>query len=138
MASRGQFHDSLDPRLGCGEPKNAVVGSDKTGAGASLDRDWRARSAYSGIDHDEKNRTRREIAPTLAQNDRAGDDCLGWNAVRDVDNRSVGGDRSDHTLHRTDIMVAIAEVGYDCERGTASRERRHRGSRPRNACLAQF
>jgi hypothetical protein len=35
-------------------------------------------------------------------------------------------------------MVAIAEVGYDCERGTASRERRHRDSRARNACHAQF
>src|SRR6266849_6031984 len=91
MAGRSQFHDSLDARLGCGEPKNSVVGSDKTGAAASLDRYWRARSADSGIDHYEKNCTRREIAPTLAQNYRTGDDCLGRDAVRDVDNRSVGG-----------------------------------------------
>src|SRR5712692_7430904 len=138
MAGRSQFHDSLDPRRGCGEPKNAVVGSDKASAGASVDRYRRALSADTGIDHRKENRERREITPTLAQNDRASDDRLGRDAVGDVYNRSRGGDRCDHALHRADIMVAIAEVGYDCERGTASRERRHRGSKPRIACLAQF
>ena len=35
-------------------------------------------------------------------------------------------------------MVAVTEVGYNRERKGASRERRHRSSRPRNIDVAQF
>src|ERR1019366_9402416 len=119
--------DSLYSGLVRGEPKQAIVGSDEAGADTSLDRNRRARGADSRIDNRKENRTRREVAPALAQSDRSGHDGLRRDAVSDVDHGCAGSDRRDDTLHRTGIMVAIAEVGYDCERERASRERRHHG-----------
>src|SRR5271166_4252179 len=128
MAERSEFHDALDAPFVCGQPEQAVVGSDETCAGASLDGNRRARRADAGIDDGEEDGARREIAPGFAQGDRAGDDALCNDTVSDVDHVGSGSDRRDYTLHRTDIVIAIAEVGYNRDRKGVllANERRHR------------
>src|SRR5271156_2673131 len=128
MEGRCEFHDALDAGFLGGEPEQTVVGSDEARAGASLDGDWRARGADAGIDHREEDGARREVAPGFAQRDRAGDDALCNDAVSDVDHVGSGSDRRDYALHRTDVVIAIAKVGYNGDRkgDSLSHKRRHR------------
>src|SRR5271154_2258014 len=128
MAGRCEFHDALDAGFLGGEPEQTVVGSDEARAGASLDGNRRARGADAGIDHCEEDGARRKIAPGFAQGDRAGDNALCNDSVSDVDHVGSGSNRRDHALHRTDIVIAIAEVGYNGDRKGVSfaNKRRHR------------
>src|ERR1700683_4001103 len=126
MAGRSEFHDALDAGFLGGEPEQTVVGSDEARAGASLDGNRGARGADAGIDDREEDGARREVAPGFAQGDRAGDNALCNDTVSDVDHVGSGSNRRDHALHRTDVVIAIAKVGYNGDRKGVSHKRRHR------------
>ena len=127
----------VDTELVRREHQQPVVRADEQPPVGGGDGDRAAISADAGVD-DREVHADRLVARRVAQDERALEDGLRLDAVRDVDDAHVGRDARDHPVTRPDEVVLQPEVGEEGDDGHGADFIRSRtaATSPARSCVA--
>ncbi len=117
VAALGQLDDAPGRRVLEDGGEQPVVGRDEAIV-PRLGRDAAARRADAGIDDGDEHGAGGEISEAGGELERPAEHVVRGDVVGDVDEREIGADAQRGCLHRSDVVVAQAEVGQQREDGT--------------------